>query len=404
MKPLITIISECHSKNLGDQAIARSLSSILHPFYQVSETSFGNLPVARTDGASSSQKSRKSFMRNIFKSVPAKTKARIRWHILGEKRKFTEHFRSPIQDSSLVIVGGGQLIKNNIALFCEKLSLASNISSVCSTPIALIGVGVDKKMNLRNWRIVKNAIDESKFIILRDITSRDRICSALNFNKDYSILPDLAFALENPRLGYEKSNRGISLAINVMNLETMLSPLGHVRTPDADTFVASLCDIVKIAHHDGSTISLFTSGTPDDFRAANTIKSEISTRTGVDLPIFHPPTLDDLLAFLVDVNDVIATRMHAGILAYISGCNPLCVNWDDKVEGVWSAIRQPERVIDMEDIAHQDAGAKILKRLQDLAPASRQSLDELAEEVRDGVLEPIGKTLMHDQTTRPLKA
>jgi polysaccharide pyruvyl transferase WcaK-like protein len=404
MKPLINIISECHSKNLGDQAIVRSLYNILHPFYRITETSFSEISVSQSDFSRSFTKLRQPILRRIFKTIPAKTKARIRWHILGEKTKFADHFSAPIQESDLVIVGGGQLVKNNIALFCEKLSLVSSISRVHSTPIALIGVGVDKKMNSQNWRISKKAINEAKFIMLRDTISRDRIYTAINSERNYLVLPDLAFALKNSELDRKSTSRSISLAINVMNLENFLSSLDCVNKTDNRAITAFLSDIVKIAHNNGSTISLFTSGTPDDLHVANITKSEIFAQTGIELPIFHPSTLDDLLSFLADVNDVIAMRMHAGILAFISGCNPLCFNWDDKVAGVWSTIHQPERVIDMKDIAREDVGAQVLKRLQNLTPASRNSLDELAEEIRLGVLEPIGKTLRHNQVTRTLKA
>jgi len=403
MKPLITIISECHSDNLGDQAIARSLSNILHPFYSVTETSFGCLTISQTDNSALPTKLRKSILRKVFSTVPAKTRMRIWWHILGKKRKFAKHFGASIKESDLVVVGGGQLIKNNLALFSEKLSLISDISNSYSTPFGLLGVGVDKKMDSQNWRIVKKAINKAKFITLRDFTSRDRLDTAVNLERDFSILPDLAFALKNPEFSQEMSDRSVSLAINIMDFDAMLSGLGYVKKPDANIFVEGLCDIVKIAHNNGSTIKLFTSGTPEDLIAANNVKTKISMRTGVDVPIFHPSTLSHLLNFLVDVDDVIATRMHAGILSYISGCNPLCVNWDDKVAGVWSTINQPERVVSVEDIANKNASEIILRGLQNLAPASQHSLDELAEKISLCVLEPIRKTLVHDQASVTLK-
>ena len=391
---LITIISECHSENLGDQAITRSLRDILHPFYDVRETSFSKITAYQAEASSSPTKARKSIFRRVLKSVPAKTKARIRWNILGDKRKFADHFTDAIYESNLVIIGGGQLIKNNIALFCDKLALISRIADAQSIPTALIGVGADKKMNPQTWRIARNTINTAEFIILRDVISRDRICAAMSSANNYSVLPDLAFGLKNPELDLSSSDRGISLAINIMDFSSMLAPLNPSSKIDANTVVSGFCDIVKAAHDAGSTIRLFTSGSSNDFHAADIVRMEVSARIGVELQIFHPSTLDDLLAFLIDVDDVIATRMHAGILAFISGCNAACFNWDDKVAGVWSAIHQHERVIDMEEISREDFGAELLSKLYNMAPASRTSLDDLAEKVRSGVLEPIGRTLM----------
>ncbi|RTL97071.1 polysaccharide pyruvyl transferase family protein [Ancylobacter aquaticus] len=404
MKPTISIISECFSDNLGDQAIARSLSNMLCPYYSISKASFSSLSVVQSNLVLASNQYWKSFLRMIFRTVTSKTKARIRWHVLGEKVTFRMHFRRVIMKSDLVIVGGGQIIKNNIALFCEKLSLISRIAHENSVPFVLIGIGVDKNMNLRNWRIVRNAIFTAKSILLRDNISKRRMCDAFKPKVECAVMPDLAFALTNVELESKATEPVIYLGINVMDINSMLSYRNSIGRRDADTFVATLCDIVKIAHDDGYNICLFTSGSDSDFRATLAVKGDIFAITGIDLPIFHPSSLDDLLSFLVTVNHVIATRMHAGILAYISGCNPLCVNWDDKVEGVWSAINQPERVILLEDILRPSAGAEILMRVQNMTPATRHSLDELAKEVRLGVLENINKALMHTQVAGTLKA
>ena len=401
---LITIISECHSDNLGDKAITRSLGGILRPFYNVKEISFSGISAYQAQASSSPTKKRNSILRRVLRSIPAKTKARFRWNILGDKRKFAEHFRPPIHESSLVIIGGGQLIKNNTALFCQKLSLISRIANTQSIPTALIGVGVDKKMVPKTWRIAKKSVTTAKFIILRDTKSRDRISAAMGSANNCSILPDLAFALKNPELDPAMSDRSISLAINIMNFDSMLAPLSASSKIDTNTIISGFCDIAKVALETGSTISLFTSGSYSDFQAANIVRTEICARIGVELPIFHPSTLDDLLAFLINVDDVIATRMHAGILAFISGCSPVCVNWDDKVAGVWSAIYQQERVIEMEEFFRDDFGAELLRKLNNLAPASCKSLDDLAEKVRSGVLEPIGRTLRDKLATKRLKA
>lgn len=390
---LITIICECQSDNLGDQAITRSLRNILKPSYDVKEASFSTISAYQAEVSSSVTKTRKSIFRRFLKNMPAKTKARIRWNILGDKRKFSDHFRASIHESNLVVIGGGQLIKNNIALFCDKLSLVSMNANAQSIPTALIGVGVDEKMTLQTWRIAKTSINTAKLIILRDEISRDRICVAMGAARNYLVLPDLAFALKNPELDLAISDRSISLAINIMDFDAMLASLNPSSKIDANTIISAFCGIAKLANDNGSTISLFTSGSSSDFQAADIVRMEISARIGLELPIFHPSNLDDLLAYLIDVDDVVAVRMHAGILAFISGCNPVCVNWDDKVAGVWSAIHQHERVIDMEEISRENFGAELQRKLYDLAPASRKSLDDLAEKVRSGVLDTIGSTL-----------
>lgn len=405
MKPLISVISECHSDNLGDQAIARSISEILLPYYRVSATSFGRTTSRSTKiidpaGAAAS----KLNASRLFRSFSPITKARIRWHLLNQKVKFARHFDSAIERSDFVILGGGQLIKNNIDLFCEKLRLVSKHSVSRSIPFALVGVGVDKKMEGRNWRIIANVIDGANFIILRDEISRKRVCTAFTGVNNLAVLPDLAFALTNPNRYRSLDNREIALAVNVMDLTSMLQSINFSVEYDTNEIASTFCNVVKASISNMASVTLFTTGAANDLGAANEVRSLVRSQIGIDLPVFHPRNLDDLLLFLSNARDVLATRMHAGILAHISGCNTLCINWDDKVQGVWSTVDQQGRVIQMDEIARHDAGEEIMERFQKFTPASHVCLGELAEKVRRGVLDPIGKALVHQQACGICKA
>jgi len=394
MKPLISIISECHSENLGDQAIERALSGILRPYYRVSTTSFGRIVTSSTIGPVAADiRMHKSLASRLVDVVPPGTKARVRWHLLRRKEKFFAHFSAAIEPSDLVVLGGGQLIKNNISLFCEKLALVSKISRFHSIPFALVGVGVDGRMEERNWRSVESAITTAEFVILRDELSRGRIQARFERRGGLTVLPDLAFALGNPHRDRSQPERDTALAVNVMDFSAMLGSHDPAWGGKSGKFVDGLCDIILTANQSGASTILFTTGTADDLRAASDARNHIITRTGVDLPVFHPSTLDELLAFLGNVKDVIAARMHAGVLAYVSGCNPLCVSWDDKVEGVWSSIHQAKRVIDVGEIVRAGAGARVLNRLRDLPSPSGQELERLAGTIRHDILERVGRAL-----------
>lgn len=404
MTHLISVISECHSKNLGDQAIARAIRGILRPSYSVSATSFGETsycspdrlgPIgAITDTARSSR---------ILSAIQPKTKSQVRWHILGGERKFAKHYAFGIKRSDLVLIGGGQLIKNNISLFCEKVALIAKLSKSADIPFALIGVGVDKKMEKRNWRIIDDAINHASFIILRDELSQGRIEIASKCIVETSVLPDPAFALVNPDRCRPESDRCVALAVNVMNFSTMLRSGDPMLKITIEDLIEVYRDLVRSARGNTVPITLFTTGSTEDLVSANVLKNHIYSEVRIELPIFHPETLDDLLAFLANSRDVFAARLHAGILAHISGCNTLCLNWDDKVQGVWSTVYQPERVVRMQDILHKHIGSELLSKFQGLKRPSFKRLDDLAEEVRRGVLSPIANSIMRQQAIRAYK-
>ncbi|MDG1709411.1 MAG: polysaccharide pyruvyl transferase family protein, partial [Emcibacteraceae bacterium] len=287
MKPLISVISECHSDNLGDQAIARSISEILLPYYRVSTTSFSRMTSSSTDSFGTTGAAvRKLKALRFIRAVPPRTKARVRWHLLHEKAKFARHYGSAIERSDLVILGGGQLIKNNVTLFCEKLALISKLSASQSIPFALVGVGVDRKMEEKNWRIIENTIDSATFIILRDEMSRGRVNAAFKGVGDLAVLPDLAFALTNPNFSRPAEDRGIALAVNVMDLASMVQPVNSSGECDIEKLVGFFCNVVEAARKNVASITLFTSGAANDLSAANEVRKRIYLQIGIDLPIF----------------------------------------------------------------------------------------------------------------------
>lgn len=387
MKLTVTIISECSSGNLGDQAISRSLAAILLPRFEVRLVPFCQLDRSSTNSAVPRETESRSALRRASRIVPPKLKARIRWYLLGERKRFEQYYRRSIEDSALVVIGGGQLIRNNIALFCDRLALLGKLGSDLKVPYALVGVGVDRNMGKVTWRLAGVLVRRCSFAILRDEMSRQRMRQNIKCAPECSVLPDLAFALKNPAAA--NTNRRISLGINIMNFDVMLGEVNPSLKGDAMAIIARYCAIVKCADRAGSSITLFTSGSPDDFREAQRVKSVVLAQTGIEVPVFHPESLDALLEFLVDVRDVLATRMHAGILAYISGCNPVCLNWNDKVHGVWSAIGQEVRVFEIEDFVADEVGVTFLEKLQHICPPSPKALVELSGNIRMGVTDEI---------------
>ena len=395
-KPLIGLVSESNSDNLGDKAIASSLASILLTFYSVTEVSFSTIPVSHAE-----------YLRTIVipltllqiirRIVPSKIFALFGWHILGDKSRFKRYFEAALLDCDLVIIGGGQLIKDNVDLFCQKLVLASDICASRLLPYALMGVGVDGRTNLSTLGLLRKTITAADPLIFRDNISKKKISNAKMPIDDSCVLPDFAFALSNPYFKPINAARNISLAINIMNVQVLHDACSGSRRVDPHSILEGYLAIIEAASNDKSCISLFTSGSAEDLATASIVAQSAHHRFGLDVPIFHPLTLDELLFYLVSVNDVIATRMHAGILAYISGCNVICVNWDEKVEGVWSVIGQEKRVVEIHELVRASLSVTIVNKLLKLDPPSPQELENLYTNTKAQILFLIEKVLPRDQ-------
>ena len=378
MKPKVAIVCECLSANLGDQAIARSLSNIMSSYYDVKLVSFGRLPVTRLQKDDQVAADRLSVKRRIGRLLPNAIKSRIKWYVLGGRRVYESYFGNAINDCELVIVGGGQLIKNNVALFSDRIDSVWRITRRNRVSLSFVGVGVDRSMKPLNWRLVQRALQQSEQILVRDDSSRHRIEANVKIAVPCSVVPDLVFGLANPHAEPKFDQRRYSYALNIMSLRIMLSD-------DASEFVSgmesSYCDLAaQIIAADMNCI-LFTSGSAEDLQEMQRMHGVIKDRVGLDLEVFHPGDLDDLMSFLGIVKNVVASRLHAGILSFVSGCNLVCINWDDKVAGVWAVVGQADRVIEVSGFSDTIWAKAILSKLNVLKAPSQTELKDLADTV-----------------------
>lgn len=85
-------------------------------------------------------------------------------------------------------------------------------------------------------------------------------------------------------------------------------------------------------------------------RAAQDLQARLQAETGILVVLVYSTSVEELQSLLSRFRNVLASRMHAGILAHISGCNTLCLNWDDKVEGMWATVGEEARVVKVDSV------------------------------------------------------
>src|SRR5690554_3613390 len=170
-KPVAVVVSENASRNLGDQAIAGALNDLLSPFYTVKFLPFSTVSSHRKNVPQSNWCKPHILSRKFSGFIPPHIKARIRWYVLGERARYREVCLKEVKGADLVVVGGGQLIKNNVSLFCDRLLVLNKILKVLDVPSVLLGVGVDDKMNALTWWLVGGFLRRSKLLLFRDSES-----------------------------------------------------------------------------------------------------------------------------------------------------------------------------------------------------------------------------------------
>jgi len=354
MKLRVAVISQGESDNLGDAAIFRALEQILSLTCDVRL-----IPLADDRPPDQTSRARLSASRlpgfaMLAERLSPRVKAVISWHFFGGSRAFASSLTSQIHDVDFVLIGGGQLLNNNVALFCKRLGAAQRVLAATGTPYALLGVGVSENMTRGSWRDIQPLVKLADSVIARDQTSARELTAQIRRTDSAQTVPDLAYALDSAPWFQESKPMDNTIAINVMDIRGLQlsgakyqNPIGHM----VDNFYRNL---IRSVIGKGFTPALFTSGSSADLVEAFRVR-DLLLEHGVRLEVFHPESLDELLGYLSKKSRVLALRLHAGILAHVAGANPVCVCWDRKVRDVWASVGQEQRVIGLRSVLEGDS-------------------------------------------------
>jgi polysaccharide pyruvyl transferase WcaK-like protein len=391
-RPKVAFVCEHNSSNLGDQAIAFAIQQMFSDCFDLSFIVFGSpkYSIRHECGAHTANHIASQLVSHIKDLLPPAFKARIRWYLMGEAIRFFSYYSREMKGADIVLIGGGQLVKNNIALFCEKISILELAARMQRIPVGLVGVGVDEKMTQLTWLIVRDAMRRSVILYTRDRRSSERIILSSCTYVYPQVAPDLVFCMRNDYTSISQGPRTKVLGFNIMSFGVLLRSLGqrgrHVSLNDLKHACLRL---FLEAHRKGIKCEIFTTGSLEDNEQAEDVKAYILAETGIEVKAVYPKSLDSLLHYLSALRDVLAMRMHAGILAYVSSAVPVCLGWDDKVVGVWSLIAEADRVFGIDDFVMESGAINILQRFEDLRPASVPYLEAMARETKTLLAESI---------------
>ena len=336
-RPTIGIVSESASDNLGDAAIYESIRSFLSPFCDV-------VPVPLTTPSRSSSGSGASKPRargRMF--LPPRTRAQIKWYMLGGRKAQRRKYERYISEVDAVIIGGGQLLKSNIALFPERIHEICRICTSQSKKVGFFGVGVDSNPDKISRIIFDNSVRISDYFGVRDDISKTNLSRFTQDHKKIATHADPAFLISRSP---EAASHGISdnlILINVMSFRVFASRKLDSDDINHDNYIETLTRLYSL-FKDTHDVEIFTTGDQADLADAQHVSDSAHRLTGARPIVHHPHDLDGLFALIGRARHVIASRMHAGIIARALGANVVCADWDSKIEGCWTRIGEGDRV------------------------------------------------------------
>lgn len=253
-------------------------------------------------------------------------------HLKNLQRTWSE----ALSDSSVLVIGGGQLVQHSRLLFPLRIQELSRMAAERRIPIVLAGVGVGSFWNpsMRKLFVSCLSLPNVKAIACRDEASAKMLSRQIPaVAKKVSTIPDLAIAVPefvevSPTVVKEFGERGAGIAPISPNALRRIGVTGPLaRDGDATRFWTEAFLAAEDAF--GEAL-LFTTGTKEDAYFTAEVASQLKGRGP---RVFLPTCFEDLYSVIASRQAVIGGRLHCSILAWTAQRPLRGLIWDPKVEG-----------------------------------------------------------------------
>jgi polysaccharide pyruvyl transferase WcaK-like protein len=253
--------------------------------------------------------------------------------------------------SLLLISGGGQLDDywggpwgHPYALF--KWGLLARVVGARSVFLSVGTCALEARLS--NF-FIRHALRIATYRSYRDLTSK-RLLKHMAFTHKDAVYPDLAFSYVNKR-GTHRGDSGDTGRVVGLSPIAYLSRYGWPKTDFSiyDRYFGNLVYFISNLVRQGYSIVLFATDLPDR-KVVNDIVDSLRRDVSLDIQDkIHKPfidTVDDLIAQLLKVDYVIASRLHGIILSHLLCIPVLAISYDRKVETHMADIGLSEYCMD----------------------------------------------------------
>jgi polysaccharide pyruvyl transferase WcaK-like protein len=278
-----------------------------------------------------------SALKHVYQIVTPAVIRRGLWLIRQEMFHVISTCRFLKGVSLLIVSGGGQLDDywggvwgHPYALFKWGL-----IARAVGTRYVFLSVGTSSLESRLSTFFIRQALKLATYRSYRDQTSK-RLLKHISFTLDDAVYPDLAFSYVNRGLLHNPDCSNIGKVIGVSPI-AYLSRYGWPRKDLSvyERYFESLVSSVSTLIRQGYSIVLFSTE-PADRKVINDVVDSLAKDGSLNLNgrICHPhtDTLDDLFAQLVNVDYVVASRLHGVLLSHLLCIPVLAISYDRKVD------------------------------------------------------------------------
>ena len=337
----VALLNVKYSPNLGDGIISECLEhtiGTIAPSIQVESCDIAG----RTEYGSGLNASRLRI-HQLLDRLPSFLKTLVSATLLRLliQTRLKSHYQRHLEGCDAALIGGGQLIADNLLNFPLKLASACRIARKNNLSIAVFGVGVASSFSRKGMSLFRKAFgDALLFARVRDqdsVTRWDR-----NFKTPPADLvndPGLLTSAVYPAPNRPKRQKPL-IGIGITHPSTLkLHSDQKTDIQSLSDWIAFYIDLVQTLSAKGIEIELFTNGAGDDVLFAKLIADALQNQSAADERVAvvdnmaHP---SDLAMCIAKYDGIIAHRLHANIVAFSYAIPHVGLAWDSKMHGFFA--------------------------------------------------------------------
>ncbi|WP_010677040.1 polysaccharide pyruvyl transferase family protein [Bacillus timonensis] len=266
----------------------------------------------------------------------------------NEKQRLNNYFKSMLRDTDLVVIVGGALVKYRLIRdFHNPMHTLVEAANHLNINVFFNAVGIENGFDLTHpsCKIVKEYLNYPN---IKMISTRDDIDTLKKYvgnsndviigkSSDTAIWCDKVF-------GFEPDYSSEEIGIGVID------PVRFVQYNQGITegfYEDWICSIISQLDRQGHKWKLFSNGHIPDFEFACKIAEKMGFSR--DVVIERPVNYKELVETINSFKMIVASRLHACIIAYGFDKPIVGIDWNDKVLFFGDALGVPERFFKPKD-------------------------------------------------------
>lgn len=337
-----------YSANLGDGAIADSLRHLLLADGTAGQVMCLDLS-GRTAPAPQARDGRDAVV-GLRRRPPLSHEMERLRRLAGwtgwRRRRLAEKWRPLVREADLVVVGGGQLLRDHGLNFPLALDLITDLAMRQGIPCVVHGVGVGARWSHIGGLLFRRALRRCRAVTVRDAVSADRLRQRAGAGTvqrlDQAADPAL-WAADAYGVAPAGDAGPVGVCLMVGALDGGRQIVGDA-WPDLDSYLDVWETVVRRLLAAGHKVELFTNGAAEDEAAMHRLAARLDA-AGQPLTVAvapRPVSPAALARRIGGYRAVIAMRLHACILALSAGIPAFGIHADDKIAAFFGDLGAPD--------------------------------------------------------------